>query len=144
MIKLMKKLSAIPTALIMFLSHGTSAFATDAPTIQFGPAAQQNALKGIAISSIPQFLVTAVFVIGLVIAVVFLIYGGIKWILSGGDSKQVESARNHIVAAIVGLIIVVGAFVIISIVFQILTGQPFDVGNICIPSLTNPTCAPKL
>ncbi|MBI2031606.1 MAG: hypothetical protein HYT08_03225 [Candidatus Levybacteria bacterium] len=100
----------------------------------------QGSIGDVDISKIPQFIVGLLFVIGVVIAIAFLIYGGIKWILSGGDKAAVESARNHIVAAIVGLIIVVGAFVILNLVIRIITGQPFDLNNLCIPSLTNPTC----
>jgi len=65
------------------------------------------------------------------VAVAFLIYGGIKWILSGGDKQAVESARNHIVAAIVGLVIVAGAFVIIGVVFKLL-GQTNPITNLTI------------
>lgn len=100
----------------------------------------QGSIGDVDISKIPQFIVGLLFVVGVVIAIAFLIYGGIKWILSGGDKQAVESARNHIVAAIVGLIIVVGAFVILNLVIRIITGQPFDLNNLCIPSLTNPTC----
>ncbi len=124
-----------------FLSLSIPAFADSAgvnTSITLSPPAQ--ALGDIPLNNIPQFLITLLFIVGIIIAVVFLIYGGIKWILSGGDSKQVEGARSHIVAAIVGLIIVVGAFVILNIVFTILTGKPFHFGQLCIPSLTQPNC----
>lgn len=75
------------------------------------------------------------FIIGVVVAVIFLIYGGIKWILSGGDKTAVESARNHIIAAIVGLIIVVGAFFIIGLIFQLL-GQANPITNLTITDIT--------
>ena len=92
------------------------------------------------IQNIAQFIVSLLFVIGIIIAVAFLIYGGIKWILSGGDKSAVESARNHIVAAVVGLVIVLSAFFILNIVFTILIGKPFDFSHLCIPSLSNPNC----
>lgn len=53
------------------------------------------------------------------IATAYLIYGGIKWVMSKGDKTEVESARNHIVAAIIGLIIVFLAFFIINIILKI-------------------------
>jgi len=56
-------------------------------------------------------LVTAV-----ILALIFLIWGGIKWITSGGDKAKVESARNTIIGAIIGLIVVFTSFLIISIV----------------------------
>jgi hypothetical protein len=41
-----------------------------------------------------------------IIAVVMIIVGGFKFIVSGGDSAKVTSARNTIIYAIIGLIIV--------------------------------------
>ncbi len=100
----------------------------------------QGAIQSVDISKIPQFIITLLFVIGIIIALAFLIYGGIKWIISGGDKAAVDAARKHIVAAIIGLVIVVTAFVILNFVFQILFGSTFNLNHLCIPSLSNPTC----
>lgn len=61
-------------------------------------------------------IIILLLIIAVVIAVFFLIYGGIKWITSGGDKSALESARGHIVAAIVGLIISLLAFFIINFI----------------------------
>jgi len=90
-----------------------------------------GSLGDICLLKIPQFIIQLIFIIGVLVAVAFLIYGGIKWILSGGDKQAVESARNHIVAAIVGLVIVAGAFVIIGVVFKLL-GQTNPITNLTI------------
>lgn len=146
MIKLMRKVFQAATTVALFLASAPNVLAqTPLPTIKRDitvelPGEAAKSLLGVQPADIPQFLITLLFIVGIVIAIVFLIYGGIKWILSGGDSKQVEGARNHIVAAIVGLIIVVGAFFILNFVFAILTGKPFSLENFCIPSLTDPTC----
>jgi lysylphosphatidylglycerol synthetase-like protein (DUF2156 family) len=98
------------------------------------------ATTGIELSSIPGFIFTLLLLVGVVIAVAFLIYGGIKWVLSGGDKAAVDAARKHIVAAIIGLVIIVLAFVIVSFVFQLLgVGNPLT-GNFCIPTLMKPNC----
>lgn len=39
------------------------------------------------------------------VSVIFLVWGGFKYITSGGDSSNVASAKNTIIAAIVGLIL---------------------------------------
>lgn len=62
------------------------------------------------------FVVTIAFIIAVLIALAFLILGGIKWITSGGDKGGVEGARNQIIAAIIGLIIVFLAFFILNLV----------------------------
>ncbi len=68
-----------------------------------------------------------------VLALVFLIYGGIKWILSGGDKTAVEGARNHIIAAIVGLIIAFAAFFILNIILHLFLGR--SITEITLPRL---------
>lgn len=147
MIKLMRKLFQAASTVALFLATAPKVFAQAATATSPPPTGipfdvPKQFLTGVSVGNIPQFLITLLFLVGVVIAVVFLIYGGIKWILSGGDSKQVEGARNHIVAAIVGLIIVVGAFFILNFVFQLLTGQPFSFKDICIPNLkSGGTCA---
>ncbi len=82
-----------------------------------------------ALATVIQFL----FVIAVILALGFLIYGGIRWITSGGDKTGVETARNTIVASIIGLIIVFLAYVIINLVLTFLTGG--DISKITIPSL---------
>lgn len=139
MIKLVKRILAFFAVIVvsLFLIVPSFAASTD---LRFEAPGQILSPEEINISNLPSFLITLLFIVGVIIAIVFLIYGGIKWILSGGDSKQVEGARNHIVAAIVGLIIVVAAFFILNFVFSIITGKPFSLSNLCIPSLTTGSC----
>ena len=91
------------------------------------------------ITKIPQFVLNLLFLIGIIVAIAFLIFGGIRWIFSRGDKAAVDAARGHIVAAIVGLIIVVSAFVIVNVVFSLLGVQnPLGTGPFQLPTLTNP------
>ncbi|OGH14502.1 MAG: hypothetical protein A3H50_00550 [Candidatus Levybacteria bacterium RIFCSPLOWO2_02_FULL_37_10] len=66
--------------------------------------------------------VTLLFVIAVVVALIFLVWGGLRWIFSGGDKSAVESARNTIVAAIVGLVIVFLAYFILNLVLTFFLG----------------------
>lgn len=56
-----------------------------------------------------------------VISVIFIIVGGFKYITSGGDSNSVTSARNTIMYAIVGLVIVALAQIIVQFVLNRVT-----------------------
>lgn len=56
-----------------------------------------------------------------VIAVIMIIIGGLKYILSGGDSGNVTGAKNTILFAIVGLIIVALAQIIVRFVLKKVT-----------------------
>lgn len=128
----MKKLLPITAAGASFLLTAASAFAQN-----FSLTAPAGSItSNLCLSKLPQFVIQLIFIIGVILAVIFLIYGGIKWILSGGDEKGVEAARNHIIAAIIGLIIVVGAFFIIGLIFQLL-GQKNPITSLSINNINN-------
>ncbi|HLD02044.1 MAG TPA: hypothetical protein VJC10_04165 [Patescibacteria group bacterium] len=68
-----------------------------------------------------QNLVNAGLTLAGVIAVIFIIWSGIKFVTSGGDPKQVEGARKTLTFAIIGLLIVLLSFFIIFVI-SYLTG----------------------
>jgi len=55
------------------------------------------------------------FVVG-VVAVIMIIAGGFRYISSGGDSNKITSAKNTIIYAIIGLVIVALAQIIVQFV----------------------------
>jgi glucose uptake protein GlcU len=55
-----------------------------------------------------------------IIAVIMLIIGGIKYVVSGGDSKKVTDAKNTVLYAIIGLVICFLAFAIVNFVISAL------------------------
>lgn len=57
------------------------------------------------------------FIVGAV-AVLMIIYGGFRYITSGGDSGSVGNAKNTLIYAIVGLIIVALAQIIVQFVLS--------------------------
>lgn len=60
-----------------------------------------------------------------IIAFFMLIWGGIQWIVSGGDKEGTEKARKRITGALVGLAIVFSAYALLFLVSGI-----FGVNNI--------------
>jgi len=58
---------------------------------------------------------TLLFVIGAV-AVVMLVYGGIRYTISGGDQKAVTDAKNTILYAVIGIVVAVMAYAIVNFV----------------------------
>ena len=59
----------------------------------------------------------ALYVIG-AISVIMLIWGGLRYIISGGDNKKVTDAKNTILYAIIGLIFAVLAYAIVRFVLN--------------------------
>lgn len=57
-----------------------------------------------------------------VVSVIMIIIGGLKYITSGGDSGNVSGAKNTILYAIIGLVVVALAQVIVRFVLQKATG----------------------
>jgi uncharacterized membrane protein YidH (DUF202 family) len=53
-----------------------------------------------------------------IVAVIMIIYGGFKYITSGGDSNNITGAKNTILYAIIGLIIVALAQFIVRFILS--------------------------
>ena len=71
------------------------------------------------VGNIVQYLI----IIAIAVSIIFIVIGGIKWTTSGGDKEKVAQARGTITAAIIGLIIAVLAFAIVSFVVYLFTGK---------------------
>lgn len=56
-----------------------------------------------------------------IISVLMIIFGGLKYITSGGDSNNVSSAKNTIIYAILGLVVVALAQFIVQLVLNKVT-----------------------
>lgn len=116
----MRKTIAAAAGALSTLLFSTSVFAIAKTAVSICPENSQfNKLCETSAEKLPNYIgsvLSIILAVAVLIAVFFLIWGGIKWILSGGDKSAVESARNHIVAAIIGLIIALLAFFIVQIV----------------------------
>jgi uncharacterized membrane protein len=84
-----------------------------------GAAAGSESMLRLINVFLPNFLVA----IAVLATIFFIIYAGILWTTSGGDKQKVEQARQTLVFAIIGIIIVMLSFVIIRIIGQILGSQ---------------------
>lgn len=56
-----------------------------------------------------------------IVSVIMIIFGGLKYITSGGDSNNVSSAKNTIIYAVIGLVIVALAQFIVQFVLNKVT-----------------------
>ena len=54
-------------------------------------------------------------IIGLAGFVMFVI-GGITWMLSGGDTSKVQSARGSMTYAVLGMVVALSAFIILNLI----------------------------
>jgi len=128
----MKKLTLILSALTLYF---IPLLATQTASASLFDNAKNQACQGLAVSDNPQqntcdttvnqtansVLKKAInlfsVVIG-VIAILMVIIGGLKYITSSGDSNNVNSAKNTILYAIIGLVVVALAQVIVRFVLD--------------------------
>ena len=68
-----------------------------------------------------QMVNMMLFAVG-ILSVIMLIYGGLRYILSNGDSKKVDAAKNTILYAIIGLIIAMLSYAIINFIISLFLG----------------------
>lgn len=65
-----------------------------------------------------QAILNTVYVVSALLAIIFIAIGGFKYTVSGGDPQGTAKAKNTIIYATIGLVIVLSAFVITSFVFS--------------------------
>ena len=78
-----------------------------------------NSKEGQSTKTIPEIvgdiISTALFVTG-IISVIIIIYAGIRYITSAGDSSKVTSAKNILMYSVIGLVISILAYAIVRFV----------------------------
>lgn len=130
MMNLMKKFLAPIVSLLAFLSLSQVAFAQ--LNVPIGNTFSKLVFQASDIATILGALITLIFIAAVVIALFFLAWGAVRWILSGGDKAAVEAARGQIVASIVGLVVLFLAFLLINVLLAFFN---VNIGNIVVPTI---------
>ena len=71
--------------------------------------------------NLPDIITTIINVmlfIAAALAVIMIIYGGIRYITAHGDEKQVKVAKDTIVYSVAGLIIAILAYALVTFIFD--------------------------
>lgn len=110
----MKKVISIVAPLATYLTLAPHAFAETLCPTQTGFAGLCNT----TIQGLVGPLVNLIFIIAVIAALLYLIYGGFRWLTSGGDKQAVGAARDHIIAAIIGLVVIFLSYFILQIVVR--------------------------
>ena len=69
-----------------------------------------------ALPTVVQNLLNVVIGITGIIAVIFIIIGGVQYMTSTGDAGKITKAKNTILYAVIGLVVVILAFAIVNFV----------------------------
>lgn len=89
------------------------------------------------IINVIQTAIRFILIVAFVLAFIFLIIGGIRWIVAGGDEKGVAGARGMITAALIGLVIVLVSYAIIRLV-EVFFNVIIISGGVNVPSIETP------
>lgn len=117
-IKFLSKATIISAAILGSLIVAPVIFAQDTTSTLTPPIGSVS--TDIKAESLPQLAINLLFYVAIFLAICYLMYGGIRWITSRGDKTAVESARKHIIAAVMGIVVVAGSFFILQFIFTIL------------------------
>ena len=70
-----------------------------------------------------QIALNMLFVLAYVMALAFIIYAGIQWIISGGDKQKIQAARNRLIYSLIGLIVITLSLFIVQTVMRLTLGN---------------------
>jgi len=73
----------------------------------------QDPTQGGLINTIIR-IINALLVLAAIAAIVFVIIGGVRYITAQGDEDAVEQAKNTVIYAIIGIIVIILAAVIVN------------------------------
>ena len=71
---------------------------------------------GLTISDLASTFIQVAIVIGILLALFYLIYGGFIWVQSGGKKEDLDKARRTILFSIFGIVIMALSLVIVNVV----------------------------
>ena len=91
-------------------------FSALAQDIRLKPGGEFVNLEELTIADIVAGLIRLILVVAALVFFFILVIGGIRWIASGGDKAQTETARSQITAALIGLVIVFAAWAIVQLI----------------------------
>ncbi len=95
--------------------------------LQIGSNETCDTQEGVATDKVNNLITTVINVFSAVVgvaAVIMIIWSGFRYITSGGDSNKVSGAKNTIIYAVIGLIIVALAQFIVKFVLDKTVQQP--------------------
>jgi hypothetical protein len=64
------------------------------------------------------------------VALLFMVWGGIRMLLSGGNPEQVKTGKTTLYNALVGFVIVMAAYIIINLVLAAVGASPGNFQNL--------------
>ena len=81
-----------------------------------GSGCLENPLQVSSFCDLLKVVLSALIIIGLPVAVVFLVLVGFKFIIAQGDTGKLEKARENLLHTVIGIAIFLGAWTIAEVI----------------------------
>lgn len=128
----MKKIQAVIISLVAVFTIGTIGVSMLPQTVAASPSSQaQNGVNSVGgneanlslSQGIKNIINVLLYIIGSV-AVIMIVIGGLRYVLSGGDSSSTKGAKDTILYSVVGLVVAIFAYAIVNFVISAFTPPP--------------------
>ena len=129
----MKKVFSIVTITSSYLLLANRAFAQAVDACPQGGQFHSLCFGAGDFGKVIGTVITFLFVLSGIMALIFMVWGGLKWVMSQGDKGAVEGARNQIVAALIGLIFVFLSYVFVNLFLNFFANTSLN--NLTLPTL---------
>ena len=92
----------------------------------------QNPLKVTNFCDLLKIVLQAILIIGMPVAVVFLVIVGFKFILAQGNPEKIKEAQKNFLHTVIGIAIFLGAWTIAKVIAATLAGLGASSVNECV------------
>ena len=76
-----------------------------------------------AISKVLSVGLQLVLIVAAILLLVYLLWGALDWLVSGGEKEKLVKAQNKITNAVIGMLMVVAAFTLFTVVTGTILGN---------------------
>lgn len=113
----MKKLFQQTTSIFLFFfAAALPTHAQDSFQIGLGDEVSSRVAINNDLGSFISNVFSAIILVAGMATFIYMIYGGVQWVTSGGEKDKVKEARDKITQAIIGMAVVASAWAIFKLV----------------------------
>lgn len=81
----------------------------------------QNPLKATSFAGLVKGLLDALIIIGIPVAVLFIVFAGFKFVTALGNPEKLTIAKKNLLYTVIGIAIFLGAWLIAQVIFNTVT-----------------------
>lgn len=131
------KVAALSLTALYYFLNPLAVFADTADNpdqidISIKKTQDQGINPGADVGTVIGNAVAIIFVVAVLVVLFMLVLGAFNWITSGGDKEAVAKARNRIINALIGLLLLAVAFLIARVAGQLVH---IDIFHLQLPAL---------